>query len=253
MTLDEPVSNYGVGYTHSFSIPSGHSIVSATLEVRIFAGHGGNFFALDRNVDGDHPWNSGFGPRAVFAYLTEAPIVGGQFLILTLDLEAVPMRQSEVDDPDVEQSLIADLLDGSFNVGVAGDAGVDYSRLVISTMPAIPTVSTWGMIAMTLLTLTAGTLVLSRRKKPHLIASVWGHTSWAWGRIWFLLLPPLIGTPKTSCLALRLLRDDPSLLLPNGIQLIVSPKKCSSTAWQHFRIRGVFALRNMYLSFCPVL
>ena len=35
------------------------------------------------------------------------------------------------------------VLDGSFNVGVAGDTGVDYSRLVIHTELPIPT-ETWS-------------------------------------------------------------------------------------------------------------
>ena len=34
--------------------------------------------------------------------------------------------------------------------------------------PAVPTVSEWGLIVMTLLLLTAGTIVFSRRRRPTL-------------------------------------------------------------------------------------
>lgn len=137
--LDE-VSFGAVGYTHNFNIPTGHIIVGAILRVGVFPieGRAANtdYLGLDTNIDSDIIWSTDFGPRATFVdeYAGGSVPPSGTTTEIIIDLAATVTRPSE-NGPQVMLSLLPELEDGIFNVFVADDSGVDYSILVIETIP----------------------------------------------------------------------------------------------------------------------
>ncbi|CAG0988934.1 hypothetical protein PHYC_02180 [Phycisphaerales bacterium] len=140
-TNDGPRLNWVVGWTHDFAIPQGQTIVGATLRVGVYPAFGAvissDFLALDLNVvpQPSPPWGTPYGPRAVLVDIANPDPQPGTTTEIVIDLAAVPMRPAESGDP-VMYDLLPQLQDGSLNILLADDSGLDYSILEVTTVPA---------------------------------------------------------------------------------------------------------------------
>lgn len=149
--LDQPMTNFAMGWTHLFTIPDGHTITGATLRVGVYPGSGflpTDFLGLDLNVNGSAPWGEEFGPRAVIGDTLGDLPPAFTTTEITFDLSAVLMRPGEVGSPSLF-NLLPQLVDGEFNVLLADDMGVDYSILTVNTAP-VPEPSTVLLLGPTL-------------------------------------------------------------------------------------------------------
>lgn len=106
----------------------------------------------------------------------DGDIVQAEIAIERLPSEEIlaesPLRtyRTDVSDPEPEAiELITPILPpGDYvAIGILGDGLTDYVQLEVpfTIPPPIPTVSEWGLIVLTLLELTAGTIVIGRRRR----------------------------------------------------------------------------------------
>ncbi len=152
--FDDPLGAGGemVPFTFVFDLTGTEQITAASLS-----------FHFKRN--GGNPWNS----DSIWVddvthgrLLTGLGWDGSSETVLSIDLASIP---------GTGENLLPLLEDGVLNCMVADDSVIDDATLVLEVEPrSIPTVSSWGMITLTLLTLTAGTLVLAKRQRQ---AAAW--------------------------------------------------------------------------------
>lgn len=152
--MDIYQDNTDKGWTHYFTIPSGHTIVSANLRIGVVE-------------SGEHHWNTHYlyemyrvdcsavvldpylpggwqvGPCVMLSnqpgYVRPAPMETVEF---NIDLAAVILNsgwgdtaRDEANPAIYTESVISSLYDGRFDIWGLSDCGVDYSILTIETIP----------------------------------------------------------------------------------------------------------------------
>ena len=171
--MDIYYENWPKGWTHYFSIPEGHTVLSANLRIGVVESgeHHWNvhqlreIYRIDESsiiLDSHLPsgWNAG--PSVMIqqqpGYIRPAPMETVEF---NLDLANVIFNPDWGDmvNPTFVGPVINDLYDGEFNIWGLPDNGVDYSILTIETIPE-PLSSS--------LLLVGSSLFLLRRKKYKL-------------------------------------------------------------------------------------
>lgn len=139
--MDVYQDNTDKGWTHYFTIPSGHTISSATLRIGMVdsGDHGGYRIDLASVVlDPDLPNGAGAGPSVMLQqqpdYVRPAPY---ETVEMNIDMANVIFNPGWGDlvNPTFTGSVIDSLYDGEFNVWGLSDCGVDYAILTIETIP----------------------------------------------------------------------------------------------------------------------
>lgn len=153
-----------------FSVPPGEFISAATFEVRIT---GIDIFGL--GVDGETPDSvavDGYVGNGIEG-LSDFQAGDGNVLdsIGTPDPQVGQVLSFDVtsfvtDLVNAEESYVGLTIRAESFGGLMMEEGAGFPKLTIETKAVpIPTVSEWGMVAMTLLVLTAGTLVFVRTQR----------------------------------------------------------------------------------------
>jgi len=160
--MDQYADNTDKGWTHTFTIPNGHTITGATLRMGFVESgeiHDG-IPRIDRSsviLDPHLPSGAGVGPSVMIGsqpgYVTPPAFTSVELFI---DLSQVLFNEgwNNVNASTFIGSVMDSLNDGEFNVWGISDSGLDYSILTVETIPE-PT---------TLILLASGLLALRRRK-----------------------------------------------------------------------------------------
>jgi len=167
--MDVYRDNFDKGWTHYFTIPEGHTIISANLRIGVVESgkHYWNVHQLQEIyridwssvvLDPHLPSGAGVGPSVMLqqqpGYVRPGAFETIEFNIDLANVIFNPGWGGYMVNPTFIGSVIDSLNDGEFNIWGLADCGVDYSILTIETVPE----------PCSLLLLGCGGLFLRRRK-----------------------------------------------------------------------------------------
>lgn len=150
--------NWTIGLSHSFTIPQGQIIESATLTIGVYRWRSDRTGAIIMGEDIGADLFTSTSKTLLFSYLsdfTDPPMNATTEYVI--DLSQVPMKDYWPMDPYpvYNHNFLPELISGEFNIWGAPDSGIDYSILEIQTIPEPTTLSL----------LAVGALGLLRRRK----------------------------------------------------------------------------------------
>jgi len=145
--------NWTIGLSHSFTIPQGHIIESATLTIGVYRWRTGKTGAI---IMGNDIGADLFTSTSKTLFFSDLPGFSTPPMNATteyvIDLSQVPMKDYWSMDPYpvYPHNLLSELMTGEFNLWGAPDTGIDYSILEIHTIPEPTTISllAFGALAM---------------------------------------------------------------------------------------------------------
>ena len=169
--MDVYADNTDKGWTHYFTIPQGHTIVSANLRIGIVetGEHHWNvhyhyeWYRIDRSaviLDPHLPNGRGVGPCVLISdqpgYVRPQAM---ETVELNIDLDSVIFNSGWGDtawgdnaNPTIyTESVLSSLYDGRFDIWGLSDNGVDYSILTIDTIPEPATLTLLALGSLTML------------------------------------------------------------------------------------------------------
>jgi hypothetical protein len=150
--------NWTIGLSHSFTIPQGQIIESATLTIGVYRWRGDRTGAIIMGDDIGNDLFTSTSKTLFFSDLlgfTDPPMNATTEYVI--DLSQVPMKDYWSMDPYpvYNHNLLSELMVGEFNLWGAPDYGIDYSILEIHTIPEPATLSLLAL----------GALAMLRRRK----------------------------------------------------------------------------------------
>lgn len=146
--------NWTIGLSHSFTIPQGQIIESATLTIGVYRWRSNRTGAIIMGEDIGADLFTSTSKTLLFSYLpgfTDPPMNATTEYVI--DLSQVPMKDYWPMDPYpvYPHNLLSELMNGEFNLWGAPDSGIDYSILEIHTIPEPTTISLLVVGAMAIL------------------------------------------------------------------------------------------------------
>jgi len=130
--------NWTIGFSHSFTIPNGEIIESATLTIGVYRWRSDRTGAI---IMGDDIGPDLFTSTSKTLFFSDLPGFSDPPMNSTteyvIDLSQVPMKDYWSIDPYpvYNHNLLSELMTGEFNIWGAPDSGIDYSILEIHTIP----------------------------------------------------------------------------------------------------------------------